>query len=117
MCSSFNLNHKLYACSLFKQNKAIYSLAFVNLHNVCLVCFNKGHDNIVCTKNISCMIWKDKHSISVHVSVNHNNSTSTSNNKLSSASQGAISNIISNVNDTCNDIDNSTYMSIVNVVI
>ena len=40
-----------------------------------------------------------------------------SNNRLSSTSQGAISNFISNVNDTCSDIDNSTYMPIVNVVI
>ena len=52
----------------------------------------------------------------VHVSDNHNSSTCTSNNKLS-VSQGAISNLISNVNDTCSDIDNSTYMPIVNVVI
>ena len=84
----------------------------------CLVCFDKGHDNIVCTKNISCRICKDKHSTDVHVSDNHNSSTSTSNNRLS-VSHGAISNLIGNVklNDTCSDIDNSTYMPIVNVVI
>ena len=50
------------------------------------------------------------------MSDNHNSSTSTSYYRLS-VSQCAISNLISNVNDTCSDIDNSTYMPIVNVVI
>ena len=85
-------------------------------HTLCSVCFNKGHDNMVCTENISCRVCKDKHITYVHVSDNHNSSTSTSNNWLS-VSQGAISNLIINVNDTCSDIDNSTYMPIVNVVI
>ena len=116
-CPLCNLNHKLHACSLFKQKNAIDRLDFVKSRNLCLVCFDKGHDNIVCTKNISCRICKDKHSTYIHVSDNHNSSNSTSNNRLSSASQGAISNFISNINDTCSDIDNSTYMPIVNVVI
>ena len=109
------MNNKLYACSLFKQKNAIDILDFVKSRNLCLVCFDKGRDNIVCTKNISCRICKDKHITYVHVSDNHNSSASTSNNRLS-VSQGAISNLISNVNDTFSDIDNSTNMPIVNIV-
>ena len=62
ICPLCSLNHKLYACSLFKQKKSIDRLDFVKSRNLCLVCFDKGHDNIVCSNNISCRICKDKHS-------------------------------------------------------
>ena len=75
ICPLCSLNHKLYASLLFKQNNSIDILDFVKSRNLCLVCFDKGHDNIVCTNNISCRICKDKHSTYVHVSDNHNSST------------------------------------------
>ena len=43
-CPLCNLKHKLYACSLFKQKHAIDRLDFVKSRNLCLVCFDKGHD-------------------------------------------------------------------------
>ena len=90
----------MYACSLFKYKHAIDRLDFIKSRNLCLVCFNKGYDYIVCGKKISCRIYNDKNSTYVHVSDNHSSAT-TNNNRLSSQSQGAISNFfISNVKDT-----------------